>query len=733
MKEDWTTFRLYVPPGTEQAGDAMHHLMMQLWARTCRGWWSRMVDGQPRLAFEVRAAGGRVDHNWAVPRALAAFVRQELAEAYRPGEPVPVDAATESMTEFSAGATLRLARPACFGLADRPIGQQLVTALQDLQPSETVLLQFMLSALQDGEWRPEAHRAFREASQHGEGQGPIFDAVNGAISSLFDQVNGAAGTQRSSPMRQARADAVERAALREAPAKLQDHGFKVVGRVLTAAPTQARAVSLVHTVTSQFAVLDGANQVGAHRAWRPRRLWDLALKREPAGTGSVWTCRELAMVVGVPGPRQEDGARVLELREMPPAGEVTIGYGLYRGQRVPVQITTQALCQHLAIMGKTGAGKGVLQLGLYMEMARAGHGFTTLWPLRADAYRLMAALPEERLQDVIFFEVGHPRHALPLNLLAHDGTEEDQARVERDAMGLAWRLWSDSWGKAMERYLRAAIIGAAALQGHLGTAERILTDEATRAKAAARVGSESVRRFLQGWEASPAAVDPAVNKLQELLWQPPVAAMVAQPGALPWRDVILGRKIIIGSLNQELMGDLPAMLAASGIVSQLQRAAMSIPPEERIFHALGLDEFRTVAGRARDNWEVGFSQLRQFKVGLIPAGQYPAQLPEAVWRSLSGNVGNKVILREEAEHARTCLELLGPGVTAEDLAALPGLQGYASLLLDGRPVGPFTLYAPDFLKPVRDGYQAAEESMARWLRPRQGSKQTTGPKALEVD
>ena len=76
----------------------------------------------------------------------------------------------------------------------------------------------------------------------------------------------------------------------------------------------------------------------------------------------------------------------------------------------------------------------------------------------------------------------------------------------------------------------------------------------------------------------------------------PIAAMVAQPESIPWRDVILGRKIVIGSLNAELMGEMAAALAAGGIVNQIMRAAMSVPVEQRVFHTLGLDEFRNVAG-----------------------------------------------------------------------------------------------------------------------------------------
>ena len=59
----------------------------------------------------------------------------------------------------------------------------------------------------------------------------------------------------------------------------------------------------------------------------------------------------------------------------------------------------------------------------------------------------------------------------------------------------------------------------------------------------------------------------------------------------------------------------------------------------------------------------------------MAACQYPRQLPEAVWQAMSGNVGSKIVLRQEEKHAETCTDLLGKSVAAANLAALPDRAG----------------------------------------------------------
>ena len=291
-RQEWESFRLYQPPGSHQSAEVLHQLLLQLWARTKRGWWSP-ASQRPAVALlrAIRAAPGQVDRIWSVPRALASFVRQELTEAYRPGAPEPFSPETTTPGRHTAGAVLRLAKPACFGLAPfrGALGRDLAAALEGLQPSEAVTLQLLLIPVRDGEWKPTAHAAFRKATQL-QADGSTVTQVaarwsDDMLAPLDDFLGLSKGAHTT--MRRDVADAVERAMVKEAPSKLKDHAFEVVSRIVATAPIKARAVSLVHAVSAQFAGIDDANQVIARRAWAPRRLWRLVQKRWPTGRGAL--------------------------------------------------------------------------------------------------------------------------------------------------------------------------------------------------------------------------------------------------------------------------------------------------------------------------------------------------------------------------------------------------------------------------------------------------------------
>lgn len=744
---DWRNFRIYTPPDGGQGPAALHQFLLQLWSRTLSGGWSRFWYGQPWLTFEIRATPTEVQHVWAAPRKVAAFLEQELA-AYRPGEPEPIELDPLPVGKHTAGTVLRLQKPPCFGLADRQIARDLLDAFKGLQPGETALLQLLLIPLRDGPWRKEAHKEFRKAAQLNADGSETWEQFNDIWADVFGKVSDLMGLPRNT-MKKDRADPIERAQLKDAPQNLQDHAFEVVARVVTTAPTSARAGSLVQNIKAQFASLDKGNRVIPQRVWLPGRLRRLAAERWPTGEGSTWTCGELAQVVGAPGSRTDpkDGP-VLELRVPPPESGIQIGYAQYRGARVPMRMPLIGLFEHLLIAGRTGKGKGVDQLAICMDLAKQGLGFTWLFPLRRDAYSLMAALPEECLPNVIFAEVGHPRYALPLNILANDGTPDDQERAGREALNLFARLFADGWGPRSELLFRLSLAAAAAVGGHVGDAERVLMDTKYAAQCAANIANPNTRRSLAAevdqkeWGKE---VDAPLNKYSTLTMATEVADMLCQPDTLNWRDIVLGKKIVIVSLNQEQLGDLGARTAAGAIVNALLRAVKSIPHDKRadVSHILGLDEFKIVTGeKTQDFWEEGFSQARQFKLGIVPAIQYPDQIPGKTWAGMSENIGSAIIM---GQRDAATLKFLGKNVTAEDLARLPSLEAVANVQIEGSDrtgrkrlveTGPFSLFAPPFLEPVRDGFQAAEESMARWLRPRkpaEPARKEGAPQALEVE
>src|SRR5947208_16840463 len=72
---------------------------------------------------------------------------------------------------------------------------------------------------------------------------------------------------------------------------------------------------------------------------------------------------------------------------------------------------------HTYLIGKTGTGKSTLLENLARQDIRAGNGLALLDPHGDLAERLLAAIPEKRTEDLIYFNVPDIAHPLGFNPL----------------------------------------------------------------------------------------------------------------------------------------------------------------------------------------------------------------------------------------------------------------------------------------------------------------------------
>src|SRR3989442_9681177 len=72
---------------------------------------------------------------------------------------------------------------------------------------------------------------------------------------------------------------------------------------------------------------------------------------------------------------------------------------------------------HTYLIGKTGTGKSTLLENLARQDIRAGHGLALLDPHGDLVERLLAAVPDQRKSDLIYFNVPDIAHPLGFNPL----------------------------------------------------------------------------------------------------------------------------------------------------------------------------------------------------------------------------------------------------------------------------------------------------------------------------
>jgi hypothetical protein len=162
--------------------------------------------------------------------------------------------------------------------------------------------------------------------------------------------------------------------------------------------------------------------------------------------------------------------------------------------------------------------------------------------------------------------------------------------------------------------------------------------------------------------------------------------------------------VLLVNLAKGRIGADGAALLGSLIVSRLGLAGLSrqdLDEERRVPFIIYLDEFHAFTTTALAGM---LSELRKYRVGLVLAHQYVAQIEPEVRDAVFGNAGTIVSFRVGPDDARMLTKYLGPEFSELDLINLPDRQIYVRLLVHGEPRRPFSATT---LPTLRSGAAAA--------------------------
>ena len=158
-----------------------------------------------------------------------------------------------------------------------------------------------------------------------------------------------------------------------------------------------------------------------------------------------------------------------------------------------------------------------------------------------------------------------------------------------------------------------------------------------------------------------------------------------------FREIMDGKKIFLANLSKGRLGDRNTALLGLVLVSKFLQAAFSRVDARGVdlpVFYLYIDEFQNFATPS-----IGtiLSEARKYKLSLIIAHQFIAQLDEKIRDSVIGNVGTKAAFRIGTTDAEFLAKQFEPVFTAPDLENLPNRNAVLSLLVNGVPARPFTL------------------------------------------
>lgn len=352
---------------------------------------------------------------------------------------------------------------------------------------------------------------------------------------------------------------------------------------------------------------------------------------------------------------------------------------------------------HTYVIGKTGTGKSTLLETLIRSDIMAGRGLALLDPHGDLVQRVLEQIPEDRKDDLIYFDVPDSMQPLGFNPLE----PVSQAKRSLAAAGLLEvfkKMWADSWGPRLEHILRNALLALFEQpQATLADVLRMLSDERFRKAVASNLENAQVREFwLQEYQNYPSrfqteAIAPIQNKVGAFLSDPVLNRILTQDrSAFKLRQVMDEGKILLVNLSKGQLGEDTSGLLGSLLVSRIGLAALSrsdVPEAERRDFFLYLDEFHSFTTLSMTTM---LSELRKYRVGLSLANQYLSQLDEKIQDAILGNAGTIISFRLGLNDAEILAKEFYPEVSVQDLMNLPNHHIYLKLIIDGQVSRPFS-------------------------------------------
>jgi hypothetical protein len=391
--------------------------------------------------------------------------------------------------------------------------------------------------------------------------------------------------------------------------------------------------------------------------------------------------------------------------DLPQTG-VLLGTNINRNISTKVFMNAEDRLRHFYVIGQTGTGKTTLLKNMIAQDIANGEGVCMIDPHGSDIQDVLANVPKERYEDVIYFDPSQTARPMALNMLEFDRNfPEQKTFVVNELFSIFQKLYGavpESMGPMFEQYFRNAtmlVIEDPDTGCTLLDVSRVMSNKAFRDMKISHCKNPIVVQFWKeiaekaGGEASLANIVPYItSKFDVFLANDIMRPIISQEkSSFNFREVIDGKKILLVNLSKGRLGDINSHLIGLILVGKILMAALSrvdslhlSPP---IFY-LYIDEFQNIT---TPSIATILSEARKYKLSLHIAHQFIAQLEEKIKDAVFGNVGSMASFRVGSEDAEFLAKQFEPVFTASDLMNLDNRNAYLKMLVNGRPVKPFNI------------------------------------------
>jgi hypothetical protein len=352
--------------------------------------------------------------------------------------------------------------------------------------------------------------------------------------------------------------------------------------------------------------------------------------------------------------------------------------------------------RHIWTIGKTGTGKSTLIANMAIDDLKKGRGLAVIDPHGDLCEILLNYIPKSRISDVIYFNPADKDYPIVINPLEVTNKEEAELVVS-GIVSIFNKIFGFSWGPRLEYILRTTLLTLSDVpETTLKDVPLLLTNASFRSQIVVKIKDPTLKSFwVDEFEKMPPnlqkeAISPILNKVGQFVTSPLIRTVIGSPrSTIQLDDVMNHGKILLANLAQGRLGEDNAALLGAMLITKLQLAAMhrvDMPEEQRRDFYLYVDEFQNFA---TGSFIKIMSEARKYRLDIMLANQYMAQIPEEVQKAILGNAGTIITFSTGASDAAILNKEFAEVFTETDLVNLSSYQIAIKETIDGITTRPF--------------------------------------------
>lgn len=370
---------------------------------------------------------------------------------------------------------------------------------------------------------------------------------------------------------------------------------------------------------------------------------------------------------------------------------------------------------HTANTGPTGSGKTELMVNAAMQDIYKDHGICIIVPKGHAINEIIARLPEDRIEDVVYINPASPAGPPALNVLepyiTGDNKQKQKDIIVDDVVDLFKRR-SENWGDRFGRFLEHLLVAHIQLNIENGESNNLydlyecIHNDEKMEKLIQRTSDSIRRKQLQRIknEYGSKELNPVEYRLEDFTGNELLRDIIsADESGINFQEAVDDQKIILVELQKGEIGEETCQVIGSIVLTKIWSAIqsrVSQPEEERKPFHLYVDEMQNF-GSSDSSLASMLAEGREYRLSLWLATQYLSRLDKDTQDAVVVNCRNKIVFQPSGGDSSTLAKVVD--ADKKTLKHLGEYQAVVQKPVTGRdrPVEVVETYPPWSVDPDR--------------------------------